>query len=175
MNNHMVKQFMFTHLFYMSVCTFFIWLTIGSMNSAQAAEYSQSMDMQVRLDKRSSQSSREQYRIRFYPKVSFNDSYSVHGFVVTGNDFASSNNTFGNASNDYIYLRRLFARYQTNNTRSEFGVIPTYKGKVSSSGLSKDGFIKGARFVHENIANGQLELVIGELNNTSPKNALKSE
>lgn len=68
---------------------------------------------------------------------------SIHLFVATGDDFTSLNNTFGD-SND-LNVRRLFYRIENKRGKIEIGSIPPFKGRVSSTGLSGDGWIKGVR------------------------------
>ena len=97
-----------------------------------APTFSQKLDIQVRYDNRSNRPSREQYRLRYYPSIALNASWSINSFIVTGEDFSSSHNTFGKESTDYLYARRLYLRHETHSGKTELGVIPTYKGRVSS-------------------------------------------
>jgi hypothetical protein len=138
---------------------------------------SESFDMplnaQLRLDDRSGKETRTQYRLRLYPRYTFDDAnWSINSFLSTGDDFSGSHNTVDPKSTNNFYMRRLFARYKDTDKRIEFGVIPTYKGRVSSSGLSKNGFIKGFRGVLNTFEDTEMELVLGSLNDTSAKNAL---
>ncbi|MFT2093033.1 hypothetical protein [Paraglaciecola sp. 2405UD69-4] len=148
---------------------------LGSLflSSAYGAEFSGKLDTQVRLDERSNQDIRYQYRLRAYPSLLFGDAnvWSLNGFLATGDAFSSSHNTFNDSGNSDLYLRRLFVRYEQAQGKTEFGIIPTYKGRVSSTGLSKDGWIKGLRHV-QNFAQGQFELVLGELENTQASDAI---
>ncbi|WP_289028936.1 hypothetical protein [uncultured Paraglaciecola sp.] len=140
---------------------------------ANSAEFSGKLDTQIRLDERSGKDVRYQYRVRAYPSLVFgeNSDWSVNGFAVTGDSFSSSHNTFNHSVSDNLYLRRLFLRYASKDGKTELGVLPTYKGRVSSTGLSKDGWIKGLRHV-QNVAHGQFEIVFGELKNTQASSAL---
>jgi hypothetical protein len=140
---------------------------------ALSAEFSQKLDLQTRVDDRSSSNLRYQYRARYYPSLSFDNNWSVNGFVVTGDDFSSSHNTFDDGSADYFYIRRVFVRHEDANGKTEIGIIPTFKGAVSSSGLSKDGWIKGIRHVVRNKNKGAFEIVVGQLDNLSPNNAIR--
>ena len=140
---------------------------------ATAIEFRQKLDLQVRADERSSRQFRYQYRARYYPSVTFTDTLSVHAFVVTGDEFGSSHNTFNAATADYLYVRRAYLRHEGRYGKSEVGVIPTYKGSVSSSGLSKDGWIQGIRYVRNLESSARLELVVGQLDSTDPADAFE--
>lgn len=144
-----------------------------SSTPAWAQSFSQKLDLQTRVDDRSSSALRYQYRVRYYPSLAFANDWSVNAFLVTGDEFGSSHNTFDDGSADYFYLRRLFVRHETTEGKTEIGVIPTFKGKVSSSGLSKDGWIKGIRHVHKTSKADAFELVIGQLDDLSPDTALR--
>lgn len=140
--------------------------------SSLAADFKSPLNAQVRFDDRSGKDSRTQYRLRWFPQYTFSDErWNLHAFLSTGDDFSGSHNTMSSSHTDNFYLRRLFLRYESQSLRTEFGVIPTYKGKVSSSGLSKNGFIKGLRVVSNSIKDADLELVIGSLNDTRAKHA----
>lgn len=145
-------------------------------NQAYAREqtgfYQQRLDVQMRFDHRSDRSNRSQYRLRFYPQLNVNKQWSLHGFVVTGDEFSSSHNTFGNDDNDKIALRRLYLRRTNSLGKTEIGVIPTYKGRVSATGLSKDGWFQGIRHVYEARQGHQLEFVVGAINDSDPAKAL---
>ena len=138
---------------------------------AQNDAFTQRLDLQTRVDDRSSRDVRYQYRVRHYAQYKFDSLWSVNTFAVTGDDFGSSHNTLDDGAADYFYLRRLYLRRETDNGKTEIGIIPTYKGRVSSSGLSKDGWIKGLRQV-SNLKTGRLELVLGQLNKINAKSAL---
>ncbi|WP_250207328.1 hypothetical protein [Alteromonas oceanisediminis] len=136
------------------------------------ADFSQKLDVQTRVDERSGREVRYQYRVRHYSQWAFDKQWSLNGFIVTGDDFASSHNTFDSAINDKVYIRRVYARHQGSYGKTEVGFIPTYKGRVSSTGLSKDGWIAGVRHVRELGFDNQLEVVVGQLNNFDPAHAL---
>ena len=135
-----------------------------------AGEFTLSAKSQLRVDDRSSKDLRAQYRLRTYANYQLDDKpWSLHLFAATGKDFASSHNTLNAGINDYFYLRRLYLRRDNSQGgKTELGIIPTYKGRVSSTGLSKDGWIKGLRHVQQINADIKAELVIGELANTDP-------
>ena len=140
---------------------------------ATAIEFQQRLDLQVRADERSSAQLRYQYRARFYPSVRFNEALSVHAFVVTGDEFGSSHNTFNDGAADYLYVRRVYLRHEGSYGKTEAGIIPTYKGSVSSSGLSKDGWIQGIRYMRNLRPSARLEFVIGQLDSTDPADAFE--
>ena len=151
-----------------------LFFTICANALGESLVFSQKLDMQFRFDERSDRDHRNQYRMRYYPSLSLssNDAWSLNSFVVTGQSFASSHNTFGSETSDHLYARRLFLRYEYEEGKIEAGVIPTYKGRVSSSGLSKDGWIKGVRSVYSLQEDSEIELVIGELDDTNANSAL---
>ena len=136
------------------------------------ADFSQKLDVQTRVDDRSNRDIRYQYRLRYYPQYNIDDEWSVNAFVVTGDDFASSHNTFDDGAADYFYIRRAFVRHVSDYGKTEFGIIPTFKGRVSSTGLSKDGWIQGVRHVRQVGQSNQLEVVIGKLDELDPAKAL---
>lgn len=119
-------------------------------------------DVKLRLDHRTQSDSRYQYRLRFYPKWQLDQNWSALALASTGSGFASSHNTINASSNQKFNLRRLYLRHQNQKGKTEVGVIPTYKGRVSSTGLSKDGWITGVRNVSR-LPQGELEWVVGEL------------
>lgn len=135
--------------------------------------FSQKLDIQTRYDARSDREHRTQYRLRYYPQLALDDTWSLHSFVVTGDDFSSSHNTMGDGRNQYLYPRRLFVRHTSDWGKTEIGIIPTYKGRVSSTGLSKDGWIEGLRQVVSVNPNHAFELVVGQLDNQNPGSALQ--
>lgn len=143
-----------------------------STTNTDSVKFSQKLDIQLRYDNRSNRPSREQYRFRYYPSVLLSKTWSLHSFVVTGDGFSSSHNTIGTSNTDYLYARRLYARHQSHYGKTEFGIIPTYKGRVSSTGLSKDGWITGFRHVRNLRKNSAIEIVIGQLANEQANHAL---
>ena len=160
----------------MRVISIFICVYLcGSLSEACAEDitpsFSQKLDIQVRYDNRSNRPSREQYRLRYYPSLAITSAWSVNSFVVTGDDFSSSHNTFGSDNTDYLYARRLYLRHETDSGKTELGVIPTYKGRVSSTGLSKDGWITGVRHVRQLQNDTAIELVVGQLANAEASEA----
>lgn len=94
-------------------------------------------------------------------------------FAAKGNDFSSSHNTLDDGQADLFYIRRLYLRHQNANGKTEIGILPTYKGRVSSTGLSKDGRIAGLRHV-ANLRYGKFEVVLGELADTQASRALNA-
>ncbi|MBQ4829202.1 hypothetical protein J8L84_07930 [Alteromonas sp. MMG017] len=153
-----------------------LFLFVSTNAVGESLSFSQKLDMQFRFDERSDRDHRSQYRMRYYPSISLSsdDAWSLNSFVVTGESFASSHNTFGSETSDHLYARRLYLRYEFSEGKMEAGIIPTYKGRVSSSGLSKDGWIKGMRSVYALQKDSEIELVIGELDNTNANSAFDS-
>ncbi|MBU3020388.1 hypothetical protein [Aestuariibacter sp. A3R04] len=158
-----------SHPVFLVVCALFY------AQSAMAAQwrFAHKLDIQTRYDARTDKEHRIQYRLRYYPQIALNENWSMHSFVVTGDDFSSSHNTVHSGQNQYLYPRRLFMRYTTRWGKTELGVIPTYKGRVSSTGLSKDGWIEGLRQVVSVNKNHAFEMVVGKLDNQSPNRALQ--
>jgi hypothetical protein len=150
----------------------FAGICVGSC-AANAAGFAQKLDVQLRADDQTSRHVRYQYRLRYYPQYSFSNTWSINGFAVTGDDYASSHNTVDDGSADYFYARRIYARHQSAYGKTELGIIPTYKDRVSSSGLSKDGWIKGVRHVR-GLGAGNFELVFGQLSSLNPADALNT-
>lgn len=145
-------------------CIVFVVITFFANDViASSPSFSHKLDVQVRYDNRSNRPSREQYRIRYYPSLLLSETWSLNGFVVTGDDFSSSHNTFGSNTSEHLYARRLYLRHENNGGKTELGIIPTYKGRVSSTGLSKDGWIAGMRHVRSLRNNSALEVVLGQL------------
>jgi hypothetical protein len=138
-----------------------------------AAEFTADSDLAFRLDDSSDRDLRSQYRFRLRPAVQFNDRWSAHGFIATGNEFESAYNTIDD-NDDQIHLRRLFARYESDRGKLELGVIPPFKGRVSSTGLSKEGWIRGARGVART-GSGAFEIVLGDLDDLRSKSAFNKD
>ncbi len=140
-----------------------------------AAEFSGKLDTSLRFDDRSGKTERYQYRVRVYPQIIFdeNKTWSLNAFAVTGDEFSSSHNTLDDGESDLFYVRRLYVRHIQENGKTEIGVIPTYKGRISSTGLSKDGWIAGLRQVLD-VDSGRLELVVGDLQDTRASKALET-
>lgn len=139
---------------------------------ANSYSFDTRLDVSTRADYRSGESARYQYRLRFYPQLVFSDTnWSLNGFAVTGDEFASSYNTFGADEDHRFYLRRIYLRHETQNGKTEFGSIPPYKGRVSSTGLSKDGWITGIRQVYNRSPGTKIEWVIGQLTYLDQPNA----
>lgn len=138
-----------------------------------AAELQAKLDTQLRFDDRSGRDERYQYRVRFYPSLIFDKQkyWSINAFVATGDDFSSSHNTLDDSQADLFYVRRLFLRHENANGKTEIGILPTFKGRVSSTGLSKDGWIAGLRHVAD-LSYGKFEVVLGELTDTRASHAL---
>lgn len=141
--------------------------------TSETDKWSLKSEANLRFDYNSDRGSRYQYRVRAYPSYQISENVGIHGFVTTGNRFASSHNTINASQSNYLYLRRLFVRQSDQYGKTEFGVIPTYKGRVSSTGLSKDGWIAGLRRVNK-VANGQLEFVVGELDRLNQPSVFNS-
>lgn len=146
---------------------------ITSLSIANEA-ISYKVQAQLRFDERSNRDHRFQYRIRAFSAYDIpNSNWSINAFAVTGDEFSSSYNTIDSEVADHFYLRRLYARFTgESGTKTEIGVIPTYKGRVSSSGLAKDGWIKGARQVYAYSPKTKFEVVLGELQDDDAKTSL---
>lgn len=155
----------------------FLCLVLGlfmiGTRAAGAVSFDQRLDFQTRFDQRSDRDNRWQYRIRYYPKLNLtdDDTWSLNSMVVTGDDFSSSHNSLDGSTN-YLYARRLFVRKQYDWGKTEVGGLPTYKGRVSLSGLSKDGWIFGARQVVQLDDDTAFEVVAGYLDSLDPAHAL---
>lgn len=124
----------------------------------------------MRYDDTSSSDERGQYRLRAYPSYDFGGSASLHAFVATGDEFDSSWNTIDD-NDDEVHVRRLYMRLEDERGKIELGTMPTYKGRVSSTGLSDNGWLKGVRGVLQ-LKSGRLELVLGELEDIRAHSAL---
>ncbi|MFT4809110.1 MAG: hypothetical protein ACI9LX_002448 [Paraglaciecola sp.] len=138
-----------------------------------SVELQAKLDTQLRFDDRSGRHERYQYRVRFYPSIILDDDkmWSFNAFAATGDDFSSSQNTLDDGNADLFYLRRAYLRHENDQGKTEIGILPTYKGRVSSTGLSKDGWIAGIRHV-ANFSHGKFEVVLGELGDTRASRAL---
>ena len=144
------------------------------MSAAAAAQLSHDTDVAVRLDDSSDRDLRGQYRLRIRPRIDVDDKWSLHAFIATGEEFESAYNTI-DENDDQIHVRRLFARYELETgSKLEVGVIPPFKGRVSSTGLSKEGWIGGARGVWRRRA-GAMELVVGSLDDLRARQALGAD
>lgn len=135
--------------------------------------FNDKLDLQVRSDARSDRDHRTQYRIRYYPQLAMGESWSLNSFIVTGSDFSSSHNTLFDGSSQQFHVRRFYVRHTSSGGKTEIGIIPTYKGRVSSTGLSKDGWIEGIRHVVNLNSHHAVELVAGQLDNQDPSDALQ--
>lgn len=127
-------------------------------------------DLSLRYDDTSQSDERGQYRFRAQPVYAFEDGVSVHAFIATGTAYSSAYNTIDD-NDDEIHVRRLFLRLENERGKLEIGTIPTYKGRVSSTGLSENGWLKGLRGVLRN-RSGSWELVLGELGDRRAQRAL---
>ncbi len=136
------------------------------------AQFSHDSEFGMRLDSANEREPRWQYRLKFKPSYRFDERWTVHAFFASGDDFDSAYNRI-NENDDEFHVRRLFGRYETEVGRIEFGVLPPFKGRVSSTGLSKEGWIKGARGVLER-KRGTLELVLGQLDDLRARTALSA-
>ncbi len=136
-----------------------LWLLLFCASSWAGFEHRS--DVSLRLDMRSDRPDRGQYRVRLEPDVTLGARWSLHAFLATGEAFPSAYNSF-DQSQTHFSLRRLFARYASDAYRLELGSIPPFKGRVSATGLSKEGWIRGSRFVYSS-ADAQFEIVAGDL------------
>ena len=135
------------------------------------AEFRHDGDVSLRYDDRSDRPSREQYRVRLSPRFSFDSAWSVHAYIATGAAFPSAYNTFGEGND--LNVRRLFGRWANGDHKLEFGVIPPFKGRVSSTGLSDEGWIRGVRGVFA-LDDDRLEFVVGDLDDLRASNAFSA-
>ncbi|MBT8079277.1 MAG: hypothetical protein KJO31_11930 [Gammaproteobacteria bacterium] len=144
-------------------------LSVAVMSPARA-EFQLDGDVSLRYDDTSQNDERSQYRMRAEAGYAFGPALSLHTFIATGTDYSSTYNTI-DENDDEIHVRRLFLRYENDLGKLELGTIPTYKGRVSSTGLSENGWFKGLRGVlrHES---GVWEIVLGELGDRSAQRAL---
>jgi hypothetical protein len=146
------------------------------MYSVLAADetFEYKVQTQLRFDDRSNHDSRFQYRVRAYSAFNIpNVNWSVNAFGVTGNQFSSSYNTIDNEVADHFHLRHIYLKHTGSlGTKTEMGAIPSYKGRVSSSGLAKDGWIKGVRHVYGYSSKTKFEIVLGELEVSKARTAL---
>lgn len=138
---------------------------------AAGAEFRQQGDVSLRYDDRSNRPAREQYRLRWSHEYALGGQWSVHAYVATGAAFPSAYNTFGESAD--VNVRRLFARWSDGDHKLEFGVIPPFKGRVSSTGLSDEGWIRGVRGVLA-LGDDRLEIVVGELNDLRASKAFSA-
>jgi len=138
---------------------------------APAAEFAHETDMALRYVDISEESTRTQYRFRFRPDLVLDGPWSLHAFVSTGSDYDTAYNTIDD-NDDKVYVRRAFVRYETEAGKVEAGIIPPFKGRISSTGLSGEGWVKGIRGVWR--ANrGRFELVLGQLDDLNARSALR--
>ena len=154
---------------HLKICSVIL-LLLASIDYATASEFNNKFDISARYDNRTDRPSREQYRIRWYSELSFDDTWSLHSFAVTGDEFSSSYNTVGESGE--FNFRRLYLSHTDGDYKTEIGIIPTYKGRVSSTGLSKDGWISGVRVVNKFDAIGTVEIVVGDINNIEAANSI---
>ncbi|MEM8815657.1 MAG: hypothetical protein AAGE85_07500 [Pseudomonadota bacterium] len=145
-------------------------LLLAFLASAVKADLSHEGDLSVRIDDASESDFRFQYRFRYRLNLDWQGGWSMHTFAATGDDFTSAYTTIGDNEHEFN-VRRLFARYEGTRGKLELGSIPPFKGRVSSTGLSQEGWIKGLRGVL-NFKPGRLELVLGELDDLNPRRAL---
>lgn len=153
----------------------FVCCSLLFVSPTYSVELQAKLDTQLRFDGRSGREDRYQYRVRFYPSITFDDeqTWSLNFFAASGDDFSSSHNTLDDNSADLFYLRRAYLRHENDQGKTEIGILPTYKGRVSSTGLSKDGWIAGLRHV-ANVSHGKFEVVLGELEDTRASRALQA-
>lgn len=153
---------------------YFVFVTAVLATETFAVEIVHKVEAQTRLDERSGKPARYQYRVRAASSFQWdnNSDWSFNTYLATGDEFANAHNTFGADENQTFYLRRAFVQYDTGSHFIQAGVIPTFKGRVSSTGLSKDGFIKGVRGVYVLRQNALIELVLGSIEDLRSARAL---
>ena len=159
----------------MRIVTCWKWVALGIcmiLVQPATAGFRHDGDVSVRIDDTSDRSSRRQYRLRYSPELQIDEKWSLQAFIASGDAYGSAYNTFDD-NDDEIHLRRLFTRFADGDDKIEFGVIPPYKGRVSSVGLSKEGWIRGVRAVR-GVAGGAVEVVLGNLSNLDASRAFTS-
>ncbi|MEL7187309.1 MAG: hypothetical protein AAFN50_12895 [Pseudomonadota bacterium] len=140
--------------------------------SPAAAQFQLGGDVSVRYDDTSKIDERGQYRFRAEPGYAFDGGVSVHAFIATGTAYSSTWNTMNaDSRSNEIHFRRLFVRFENERGKLELGTIPTYKGRVSSTGLSENGWLKGARGVLRT-ESASWEIVLAELGDRRAQRAL---
>ena len=144
-------------------------LIVAAWSPAQA-QFLLEGNVSVRYDDTSTSEERGQYRLRIMPSYAFENGVSLHAFIATGDEYDSAYNTIDD-NEDEIHVRHLFARYENDRGKLELGTIPPYKGRVSSTGLSKEGWVKGIRGVLQR-KSGAFEVVLGDLDDLRAQDAL---
>jgi len=104
--------------------------------------------------------------------------FQFGGLIGTGNGYTSPWNTVANFNNDesgnhQINVRQIYAQWEYERWRTQLGVIPPVKGKVSETSLDKDGWIRGGRLIMPVRRQGQFELVVGTLDSLDDPNAFQ--
>jgi len=148
-------------------------LTAFSSFADNPLSYHHTIDAEFRVDGRTDRDDIWQYRLRYFPTVNLtaDKSWSINGLITTGDAFNNTRNSF-DGSPHKLYMRRLFLRKSYAAGKTEIGVIPTYKGRLSLTGLSGDGFIKGIRQVVKVDDDTAVEFVAGNLEDMDAANAL---
>lgn len=126
--------------------------------------------LSARYDDTSTSEERGQYRLRLKPSYVIDSGISLHAFIATGDVYESAYNTIDD-NDDEIHIRHLFARFKNDRGMLEFGSIPSFKERVSSTGLSKEGWVKGVRGVLQQ-KSGAIEVVLGSLEDLRARDAL---
>lgn len=144
-------------------------------NDAICQTFDSDTEIQVRLDDRSSKDARLQYRIRnsFSYKFTDDDNWYFKTYITTGDSFEGTQNTLTPISEHEFNIRRAFFEHKNQYSLFQIGTIPTFKGRVSSSGLSKDGFIQGVRAVYNSNEYAQIEFVFGSIKELNASNAIE--
>lgn len=144
-------------------------LSVVAVPSARA-QFQLDGDVSLRYDDTNTRDERGQYRFRVESGYAFGDVVSLHTFITTGVGYSATFNTI-DKNDDEIHVRRLFLKFENDRGKLEMGTIPTYKGRVSSTGLSANGWLKGLRGVLRH-RSGTWELVLGELGDRQAQRAL---
>jgi len=120
---------------------------------------------------------RIQASLRIPFEINLFDDYYLIGLTSTGSNFTSrwenvkDFRVSGENRRFNLNLRQLYLQKEWENSRLQFGSIPTVKGNVSSTGLGSNGWIDGGRFQF-NISSAIVEFVAGSLTDLNTPNFL---
>ncbi|NMB82991.1 MAG: hypothetical protein GYA14_14355 [Ignavibacteria bacterium] len=120
---------------------------------------------------------RIQASLRIPFEINLFDGYYLIGLTSTGSNFTSrwenvkDFRVSGENRRFNLNLRQLYLQKEWENSRIQFGSIPTVKGNVSSTGLGSNGWIDGGRFQF-NISSAIVEFVAGSLTDLNTPNFL---
>ena len=103
----------------------------------------------------------------------------IHGLAGTGGSYTSQWNTAydlidQSPGTQQFHMRQIYLQNDLHGWRSQIGVIPPVKGKVSNTSLDRDGWIRGARIVAPIHDTGQFEVVFGAIDHLDDPNAFQA-